>query len=91
MSKNMFTLYYDEPKSIELFRILQKNKKVKCLDWVSIEKDITNETIGRLFFIEGPTIFVNTLCWLSGKVIKNGVTAYVKTKNDKIIEEESQK
>jgi len=89
MSRNIFTLYYDEPMSICLFRILQKNKRVKCLDWADIERDGTNECVGRLFFIEGPGIFVNMMCRLSGKVILNGIPTYVRTKDDKIIGEES--
>lgn len=85
MSRGMFTLYYDEPKSIRLFRTFKRNKKVKCLDWVNIEKDVTNQEIGRVFFVEGPAMFVNVMCWLSGRVIPGGMHTLVRTKNNKII------
>lgn len=86
MSRCMFTLYYDEPKSIRLFRAFQRNKNVKCLDWVNIEKDVTNQVVGRVFFVEGPTILTKVVCWLSGRVISGGTcTTLVRTKNNKII------
>lgn len=88
MSRNMFTLYYDDKMSMTLFKILRMNGKVKCLDKCRIERDVTNECIGTLFFIEGPTIFVNLMCKLSGMVVSNDEAIYVRTKNNKIIGEE---
>lgn len=69
MSRNMFTLYYDNKTSMTLFKILCMNGKVRCLDKCRIERDVTNECIGTLFFIEGPTIFVNLMCKLSGMAV----------------------
>lgn len=88
MCRNMFTLYYDNKMSMTLYKILCMNGKVRCLDKCGIEKDATNECIGVLFFIEGPTIFVNLMCKLSGMAVSDGKAIYVRTKNDKIIGEE---
>lgn len=88
MSRNMFTLYYNNKTSMTLFKILCMNGKVRCIDKCRIERDVTNECIGTLFFIEGPTIFVNLMCKLSGMVVSNGKAIYVRTKNNKIIGEE---
>lgn len=89
MSRNMFALYYNHKASKILFGILRKNKKVKCLDECAIANVATNECVGRLFFIEGPRIFINVICKLDGMCISNGVSIDVVTLNDKIITEES--
>lgn len=89
MSRNMFTLYYDNKATKILFGILRKNKKVKCLDECAIAKDATNECVGRLFFIEGPRMFINVICKLDGMCIPNGVPVNVKTVNETIIGKES--
>lgn len=83
MARNMLVVMFDNEFQMKIASIFNGNKSVKVLDYCDI-RNKDEKLIGRLFFIEGPTILINIACWMSNKEQKHGKTVYVKTIGDEI-------